>query len=107
MPSATGALLRPAVDVDEVDSNLLAPAQRIDHGAQRAGRATLPADHLADVLGMDTHLEHAAATLVEILDRDIVGIGDDATDEVLERLFEVAALLEGPPEALVQPAAVA
>src|SRR5436190_2060805 len=75
------------VDVDEVDTDTTA-AERGHDGAQRPRGATATADHLAQVIGMDTHLEDTAAPQVAQLDLDLVRGVDDPANEVLERLLE-------------------
>src|SRR6476659_8705326 len=44
-------------DVEEVDADGLARGDRLEHGAQRGGRATGLADHATHVVGVDPDLE--------------------------------------------------
>src|SRR4051812_39290088 len=75
------------VGVDDVDAQAAA-AHAGHHRAQRLGRAAATADDLAEVVGVDPDLEGLAATAVQQVDGDVVGVVDDALDQVLERLFE-------------------
>src|SRR5436190_13577639 len=78
------------VDVDEVDART-ATTEPADDRAQRGRRTSRPADDLAEVLGMDAHLEHPAALAVDVAHRHLVRMGDDAADEMLEGLVDHSA----------------
>ena len=76
----------PAVDVDEVDAGAALAGEGTDDGAQRGGGAAAAADDLAQVVGVHAHLEDRAATQLLVADVDVVGVADDAADQVLECL---------------------
>src|SRR5690606_32052101 len=42
------------------------------------------ADHLAQVIGMDVHLDGAPAAAGDQLDAHVIGVGDDAANEVFD-----------------------
>ena len=64
----------------------LAGGRGFDDRAQRVGGAPAAADHPAVVVRGDAQLEHdRAVVLLELLDRDRVGIVDQAFGEVLEQ----------------------
>src|SRR6476659_2408095 len=74
--TATGTAASDLVDIDEIDANILAPRQGTDHRAQSGRGASGTTDDLADVLGIDPHLEHPPATQFLVLDGDIVRMRD-------------------------------
>src|SRR4051794_31902377 len=75
------------VDVDEIDPDA-APTQRGHDRAQCFRGASGATDHLAEVIRMDAHLEDLTATKGAQVDLDLVGMVDDAANEVVERLFQ-------------------
>ena len=64
------------------------PARAEIDGAERGRGAAVAADHLAEVVGVDPHLEDRAATQLLVADGDVVGVVDDTADQVLERVGE-------------------
>src|SRR3954451_20178544 len=75
------------VDVDEVDADAAA-AEGGHHRAQSARSATATADDLAEVVRVHADLQDLTTPEVAQVDLHLVGVLDDAPDEVLERLFE-------------------
>ena len=73
-----------SVRVDDVDPHATPPIER-DHLAQRLGGTAAPADHRAEVVGVDADLEPLAPATVDHPDPDVVRVLDDALDQVLER----------------------
>src|SRR4051812_38063989 len=84
-----GVVLRcsASVGVDDVDPQAAAADPGHDL-AQRLGGAPAAADDLAEVVGVHPHLEGLPATAVQQVDGDVLGVVDDALDQVLERFFE-------------------
>src|SRR3954464_9066726 len=84
-----GVVLRcsASVGVDDVDPQAAAADPGHDL-AQRLGGTPAAADDLAEVVGVHPHLEGLAATAVQQVDGDVLGVVDDALDQVLERFFE-------------------
>ena len=78
------------VGVDDIHPHAPA-ADAADDRAQRGGRATTAADHLAEVLGVHPDLEGAAAAGGDQLDLHVVRVVDDAPDEVLQRVRQDAS----------------
>src|SRR6185369_2608238 len=78
------------VGVDDIDPHTTA-ADAADDRAQRRGRATAPADHLAEVFGVHPDLEGATAAGGDEVDPHLVGVVDDAPDEVLQRVGQDGA----------------
>src|SRR5690606_29802080 len=76
------------VGVDDVDADLLATGERTHDGAQRAGGPAATADHPAEVLGVDPHLQDVAVADVLGADAHVTIVVDDALDEVLQGLLE-------------------
>src|SRR3954464_1788338 len=87
-----------AVDVDEVDAHVLLAAQRLDNGAERGRRPPGPADDATEIVGIDQDLERLAtvaeprvATALSAMPDahlDVVGVVDNAADQVVERVGE-------------------
>ena len=68
-----------------------APKKAADTGhdlPQRLRGATPATDDLAQVVRVHAHLEGLAPPAVEQVDGDVLGVVDDALDQVLERFFE-------------------
>src|SRR4051812_19429606 len=80
----------PLVHVDEVDAASTAAGQRSDDGAESGGRATVAADHLAEVVRVYPYLEQRPALRVLVADRDVVRVVDDPSHQVLQRVGEHA-----------------
>src|SRR4051794_31956676 len=78
----------PPVDVDDVDTHRLAVGKGLDDGAQRARRPTRPADDAAEVVGVHAHFEQRAPAQRLAADLDVIRVGDDAADEVLQCVDE-------------------
>src|SRR4051812_9706373 len=78
----------PPVDVDDVDTHRLAVGKGLDDGAQRARRPTRPTDDAAEVVGVHAHFEQRAPAQRLAADLDVVRVGDDAADEVLQCVGE-------------------
>src|SRR5690242_16402544 len=97
-PAATGrgAGRSAAVDVDDVDAHALA-ADAGDDLAQGLRGAPAAADHPAQVVGVHPHLEPAAAAVVDQVDAHVVGMVDDAADQVLDGLLEHVSSPPGRP----------
>jgi len=76
------------VDVEQVHAHIPTPGEGADHGAERLGGTTAAADDLTEVLRVNTHFEDPAASDPLGVHLDIVGVVDDAADQVLERFFE-------------------
>src|SRR5579863_9696081 len=76
------------VHVQQVDPDITAARQGADDGAQRPGGTPAPADHLAQVVGVDPDLQDPAPAEPVTVDADIVGVIHDALDQVLKRLLE-------------------
>src|SRR5690606_38596871 len=76
------------VGVDDVDADLLATGERTHDGAQRAGGPAATADHPAEVLGVDPHLQDVAVADVLGADAHVTVVVDDALDEVLQGLLQ-------------------
>src|SRR5665811_59269 len=72
------------VDVDEVDPGTTLASQSADHRAQRSRRATAATDDLAQILGVHTDLKDGTVSKLLVLHGDVVGVVDDAADQVLE-----------------------
>ena len=91
------ASLRPAgllVSVHHVDAD--APAADTGHqGAQRGRGATAAADHLAQIVRMHMHLDGAAAPVGHQVDPHIVGVVDDAANQMLDGVDDDGADLVG------------
>jgi hypothetical protein len=87
-PPATAAAARELVNVDKVDTYVLPCRERSNDGPQRSRSAAGAADDLADIVGVDTDLQHPAATQFFVLDGHVVGIGDDTPDQMFERVGE-------------------
>jgi len=85
--TAMNRLSATAVDVDEVDADRRS-AERRHHRAQSPRGTTHSTDDLAKILGVDPHFEDLAAALLSRPHLDIVGVGHNAFDEMLERLFK-------------------
>ena len=86
--TATGTAASEAVNIDEVDAYVLIAGQRADYRT-KSGRGTArAADDLANIVRIHPHLEHPPATKILLLDRDIVRMRDDPSDQMLERLSE-------------------
>src|SRR5688572_8709858 len=85
LPCLGGSAL---VDVEEVHPHAALEPERTDHGAQGLRGAAVAADHLAEVVGVHAHLETAAATVVAVAHGHVVGVLDDAPDQVLESVLE-------------------
>ena len=68
--------------------SVFASGQRLDPGTQRSRGPALPPDHLADVFGMHSHLQHPAVPQLLVTDSHVVRMGDDALDQVLERISQ-------------------
>src|SRR5699024_1434341 len=64
--------------------------QRTNHRPERRRGASGPADDLAEVIGVYPNLEHRSPPLGPRPHGDVVGIVDDAADEVFQRLSEHA-----------------
>src|SRR6266480_3857227 len=94
------------VHVDEVDADAAATESAHD-GAQSACGATVAADHLAEVVGVDPHLEHPPTTEGGRSDVYVIGVVDDALHEVLESLLEHAQASVGSVDAAAASAAAA
>src|SRR5579859_431688 len=89
-----------AVDVDDVDANPLA-ADTGDHLTQRLGGASVAADHPAEIVGMNADLQALASPVVDEVDAHVVGVIDDAPDQMLEGFLEHVS---SPPARRPQPA---
>src|SRR4051794_2210213 len=76
-----------AVGVDDVHADA-SPTDATHDGAQGGRRATTPADHLAEVVGVHVHLERAATARGQQLDPDLVRVVDDPAHQVLEGVRE-------------------
>ena len=86
--TATGAAARGSVNIDEVDAYALIAGQRADHRTESSCGTTRAADDLTNIVRIHPHLEHPPATEILFLDRDIVRMRDDPSDQMLERLSE-------------------
>jgi hypothetical protein len=86
--TATGAAASESVNIDEVDAYVLIASQRADHRTESGRGAARAADDLADIVSIHPYLEHPPATKILFLDRDIVRMRDDPSDQMLERLSE-------------------
>src|SRR3954451_16729882 len=89
--SPCGRPIRPAgsrsLDNVDEDTLVLAHRRRLDHRAQRVGGPAAAADDLAVVVLGDRDLEHdGAVVLLELLDRDLPGLVDEALGQLLEQL---------------------
>src|SRR4051794_37693318 len=85
LPVSTSAT---TVHVDEVDPGPAPSRQGGDDGAEgRRGAAATP-DDLAQVVGVHAHLQDRAATQLLVPHDHVVGVFDDTTHQVLERLGE-------------------
>ena len=76
----------PLVDDLELHAPLLARAARAHDRAQRAGDATLPPDHLAEVVLGDMQTEQERVIVVDLLDAHRVRLVDELPRQVLEEL---------------------
>src|SRR5581483_5743685 len=72
-------------DLDE-DAPALAKRARAHERAQRASNATLPADHLADVVCGDVQHEDERSVAFLLLDADRIGVVDELAREIREQL---------------------
>jgi hypothetical protein len=86
--TATGAAASESVYIDEVDAYVLIGSQGADHRTKSGRGAARAADDLANIVRIHPHLEHPPATKILLLDRDIVRMRDDPSDQMLERLSE-------------------
>src|SRR5205814_9197574 len=68
------------VGVQQVDPDVAAVRQGADHGTQRPGGAPAPPDDLAEVFGMNPHLEDAAPAQRPASHLNVIRILDDAPD---------------------------
>src|SRR5215831_15711262 len=100
---ASGARLANLVGVQEVDPDVRVAGQRADHGPQRPGGPSAAADDLAQVLWVDADLEHPAPPQPATVHADIVGELHDASDQVLEGLFEHVSLRSPTPSRRSRP----
>src|ERR1700722_8996792 len=76
-PRSGAAPVKPPVSIDDVDEDAMAMLHRrsLDHGAQRRGRPTAPADHASVVVLGDGQLEDdASVVLAHFLDLDSIRI---------------------------------
>src|SRR5215212_10026561 len=80
----------PLVHVDEVDAGSTAARQRRDDGAEGGGRATVAAEHLAQVVRVYPYLQQRPPLRVLVADRDVVRVVDDPSHQVLQRVGEHA-----------------
>src|SRR5690242_20017966 len=76
------------VGVQQVDPDVTTRRQRTDDGAQRPGGAPAPADDLAEVVGVNPHLEDTAPAQRPAGYLNVVRKLDDAPDQVLEGLLK-------------------
>src|SRR5699024_508082 len=72
-----------AVGVDHVDPHPAAADGGHDRAQRRRG-PTATADDLAQVVGVDVDLDGAAATAAHHVDVDVLGVADDAADQVVD-----------------------
>jgi hypothetical protein len=86
--TATGTATSQSVNIDEVDAYVLIAGQRADYRTKSGRGAARAADDLANIVRIHPHLEHPPATKILLLDRDIVRMRDDPSDQMLERLSE-------------------
>lgn len=77
------------VGVDDIDPDTAA-ADSGHHGPQRRRSTTPAADHLAEIVGMNPDLQGAATTPGGQIHPDVVGVIDDAPDQMLQGLGEHA-----------------
>src|SRR5580765_1631231 len=87
-PTATvsGAFIKPLVDDLELHATLFARASGTDDRAQRACDASLPADHLAQILLRDMQAKDDRVVLVDALHPHLVGLVDELPRQILEQL---------------------
>src|SRR3954451_2609704 len=76
------------VDVEQTRPYVPASRQRADHRTKGPGGTAAAADDLAEVLGVYAHFQHPATADPAGTHPNVVGMLDDATDQVLERFFE-------------------
>src|SRR5512133_3048985 len=81
---ATAAATSELVNIDEVNADVLCSGERTNHGAQRSCGTARATDDLAYIVGVHAHLEHPPPAKFLVLDGDIVGMGDDAPDQMFE-----------------------
>src|SRR5690606_21777122 len=86
-PTTTRIRSATTVDVHEVDPRAAAAGDGRRDGADRRGRTTLAADDLAEVVRVHANLEQLALAGLLGANRDLVGVLDDAGDEVLDDLL--------------------
>jgi hypothetical protein len=75
---------RRLVDDFELHTPPLTRATRAHNGAQRARDASLPADHLAEILLRNVEAEDERVFFVHLLDTDCVWLVDELAREELE-----------------------
>src|SRR5699024_10762311 len=73
-----------AVDVDEVDARAALADDRVDDRTDGSRRTTGATDDLTEVARVDADLVDGAAAEVLRTHVDVIGVGDDAADEVLD-----------------------
>src|SRR6202012_2454028 len=76
------------VGVQKVDADVTATREGTHHGSERPGGAATPADDLTQVFGVDAHLQDTATAHRTGGNLDVVGVLDDAPDQMLQRLFQ-------------------
>jgi hypothetical protein len=89
-PDVRGSDVRGS-DVGEFDTDLPTAGEGGDHGAQRSCRPAASADDLPDIVGVNADLQNPTTTLNPVGYLDVVRMGDDPPDQVLDGLAEHAA----------------
>ena len=77
-------------DVDD-DPAVVASAGGASDRADRARDPAAAADHAAEVVVGDGHLEDEVALFLELLDLDLIGLLDEGPDEELDQLAHRSA----------------